>query len=225
MKTIKTSYSKAGDVEILMAATGEEGIIPALPGFFLIDLMPLPSGGFDRKRILKTPVIAWKVARSGYSVPVIPGLPIADRWAVLTPDGFVIADEYTSLSGLYPLELNNWIKSEIAWVEDRRNAAYDFWTPSQKLIEYSGPLARAVWRMMNTRRNWAGRPEEMLEIISEFREDEYDNTLPAEPAALLAGLAELQSIFADAGLWVNRSDDGRLIVSRLADEGVGQGSH
>ena len=63
------------------------GVVPALPGFFVIDLMPLPDGGFDREQVMQKPVIAWKIDGEGAAEPVIPGVPVTDRWAVLTPEG------------------------------------------------------------------------------------------------------------------------------------------
>jgi len=217
-------FSPRTDLMIHSDKIREGETVPAVPGLFVINLMPLSGGGFDRKRVLKTPVIAWKVDSSGYATPIIPGLSVTDDWAVLTPDGFVIADEYASLSDIYPVELKDWINVEIEWAEEHGDPAYLFSTPSQELLVYRGPLARAVWQMMVTRRNWTGTPEEMLEIISVCCDDAYLTNLPTEPAAMLAGLAELQVVFADAGVFINRSDDGRLIVSRVADEEVEQRS-
>ncbi len=197
----------------------KEGVIPALPGVFLIDLIPLPNGTFDRTSILKTPVIAWKVDRDDYVSPLIPGLPIGDRWAVLAPNGFVIRDEFTNAFNDPPLTLKDWIKSEIEWAEDLRNVTYDFWTPSQRLLGYSWPLARAVWRMMATRYDWAGPAEEMLFLLYRFRENATD--WPTGPAALVAALTELEPVFAEADLFVNRSENGPLLVSRPVDERIG----
>ena len=67
---------------------------------------------------MKTPVVAWKIDRGGYAEPIVPGMPVTDRWAVLTPQGYVITDQYTNLFGDDPLQLKDWIKSEIEWLED-----------------------------------------------------------------------------------------------------------
>ena len=112
--------SGSGDLKISWRRTDNPGIVTSPPGFFVIDLLPLPEGGFDREQVMKTPVVAWEIDGGGYARPVIPGAPMTDRWAVLTPTGVVITDEFTSLGYEAPVALKDWIKSEIEWVEDRR---------------------------------------------------------------------------------------------------------
>jgi hypothetical protein len=100
-------------------------------------------------------------------------MPVADRWAVLTPVEFVMTDEYSNLLGQPPLALKDWIKSEIEWLEAETS---DFRTASQEAFANSGPLPRAIWFMMaRRRRDWAGTPEEMLVALSRFR-DQTDPT-------------------------------------------------
>ncbi len=72
-------------------------ILPALPDFFVIDLLPLSDGSYHRERVRRTPVVGWQVENGNYVKPLIPSLPVTDRWAVLTPEGFVMTDEYTSV--------------------------------------------------------------------------------------------------------------------------------
>lgn len=88
---------------LIGAQTDGPAIIPALPDFFQINLMPLLDGGFDRQQVLKTPVVAWALDSQGYAAPVKAGLPIGYRWVVLTPGGLVIADEITSLFDKFPV--------------------------------------------------------------------------------------------------------------------------
>jgi hypothetical protein len=195
----------------------KEGVIPALPGFFLIDLIPRPDGTFDRERIIKTPVIAWAVDRCGYVTPLIPGMP-KWRWAVLMPEGFVLTDEFSALFGGLPVALKDWIKSEIDWLESPDSVDSDFLTPSEKLLIDSGPLAKAIWQMMSRDRVWGGTPEKMLSALSRFRDNATD--WPSGPRALVAALTELVPRFTEAGFSVIQFDDGRLMVARPADEGV-----
>ena len=79
--------------------------------------MPLSDGRYDREHVLREPVVAWKIDSANYTVPVIPGLSVTDRWAVLTPEGYVFTDGYTNAFGEAPLALKDWIKSEIEWLE------------------------------------------------------------------------------------------------------------
>ena len=111
---------------------------------------------------MKIPVVAWEIDGGGYATPVIPCSPMSDRWAVLMPTGFVIVDEYTRLDYKAPITLKDWIRAEIEWAEDPKNATYDFWTASEIAFERSGPLPRAIWFMMAGRGDWTGTPEETL---------------------------------------------------------------
>ena len=192
------------DLKIYSPSTDIKGIVPALPGLFVIDLLPLPDGGFDREQVMKTPLVAWEIDRWGSVSPVIRGTPMNDRWAVLTPTGFIITDEFTSVAFEAPLVLKDWIKSEIEWVEDPESATFDCWTASQKAFEFSGPLPRAIWFMMAGRRDWAGTPEEMLEALSRFRDHSDATGWPSRPAAFAAALKELEPILAGVGLLIAR---------------------
>ena len=113
----------------------KSGIIPALPGFFVIDLMPLPDGGFDREHVMKTPVVAWRVDGGNFAAPVIPGVPVTDRWAVLTPDGTVMTDEFTNLFGDRPVALKDWMESEIEWSESQPDAPELVFSPVCKTLQ------------------------------------------------------------------------------------------
>ena len=134
------------------------GIVQALPGFFVINLMPLSDGSYDREHVLREPVVAWRIDSGDYTVPVIPGLSVTDRWAVLTPEGYVFTDEYTNAFGEAPLALKDWIKSEIEWLESPSGdvLAFAYPTVCEHVFEYGGPLARAFGLMMAGRRDWTG---------------------------------------------------------------------
>jgi hypothetical protein len=116
---VRSENLARGRQAIESSSNKKAGIILAQPDFFVIYLMPLPDGGFDRERVMKTPVLAWRVDGSNCAAPVIPGIPVIDRWAVLTPCGTVMTDEFTNLLGDPPLALKDWIKSEIEWVESQ----------------------------------------------------------------------------------------------------------
>ena len=163
---LRTWNVGSDDLKITRRGTDNPGIVASPPGFFVIDLLPLPEGGFDPKRAMKTPVVAWEIDSGGYATPVIPCSPMTDRWAVLTPTGFVIIDEYTGLGYKAPIALKDWIKIRDRMGRRSWNATSDFWTASEIAFEYSGPLPRAIWFMMAGRRDWAGTPEEMLEALS-----------------------------------------------------------
>ena len=93
-------------------------IIPARPGLFVIDLLPLPGGGFDPRKVLKTPMQAWQVGGGwSWGRPVVSGATVTDGWAVLFPDGFVAVDEYTALDFDGSIPLQTWIDSEIRWMK------------------------------------------------------------------------------------------------------------
>ena len=194
------------------------GIIPALPGLFVIDLLPLPDGGFDSEQVMKTPVLAWQIDGWGYAKPVTPGMPLGDRWAVLIPTGFVIADEFTTLGDKPQFTLKEWIKSEFEWLGDSEAATWDCWTASEKAFEHSGPLPRAIWFMMAGHRDWSGTLEEMFEKLSRFRDKTGATGWPSRPVALAAVLKKLEPILAGVGLHLAHTDDGRVLVSRHSGE-------
>ena len=114
-----------------------------MPGFFVINLMPLSDGSYDREHVMRKPVVAWRIDSGDYAVPVIPGLTVTDRWAVLTPEGYVFTDEYTNVFVEAPLALKDWIKSEIEWLEvpSEDGLAFEYPTASEKVFEYGGPLS------------------------------------------------------------------------------------
>ena len=217
---LRTWNVGSGDLKINRPGTDNPGIVTSPPGFFIIDLLPLPEGGFDREQVMKMPVVAWEIDGGGYAKPVIPCSPMSDRWAVLMPTGFVIVDECTRLGYEAPITLKDWIKSEIEWVEDPGSEPYDFWTASEIAFECSGPLPRAIWFMMAGRRDWTGTPEEMLEALSKFRDHSYVTGWPSGSAALAEALEELQSVLASVGLLAARMDDGRLLITRVGDDGT-----
>ena len=121
-------------------------IIPALPDFFVIDLLPLSDGSYHRERVRRTPVVGWQVENGNYVKPLIPSLPVTDRWTVLTPEGFVMPDEYTSVFAGAPLSLKNWIKSEIEYIEGPSGLvlACEFPPECEHVFEYGGPLAKPL---------------------------------------------------------------------------------
>ena len=101
----------------LSGPINKPGVVQALPGFFVINLVPLSDGRYDREYVLREPVVAWRIDSADYAVPVLPGVSVSDRWAVLTPEGLVFTDQYTDLFGEASLTLKDWIKSEIEWLE------------------------------------------------------------------------------------------------------------
>ena len=107
---LRTGNVGSGDLKINRPGTDNPGIVTSPPGFFVIDLLPLPEGGFDPKQAMKIPLVAWEIDSAGYATPVVPCSPMTDRWAVLTPTGLVIADEYTRLGSGGPIALKDWIK-------------------------------------------------------------------------------------------------------------------
>ena len=138
----------------------------------------------------------------------------------MTPAWYVIVDEFTRLGCGPQITLKDWIKTEIEWVEDPRSEPYDFWTASQKAFEYSGPLPRAVWFMMAGRGDWTGTPEEMLEELSKFRDHSHATGWPSCSTALAEALEELESVLASIGLLAARIDDGRLLITRVGNDGT-----
>jgi hypothetical protein len=213
---VRTWNVGSGDLKITWPGTDNPGTVASPPGFFVIDLRPLPEGGFDRGQVMQTPVVAWEIDSGGEAKPVIPGPPMGDRWAVLTPTGLVVVDEWARLDCGLQITLKDWIKSEIEWVESA--ATSDFWTASQRAFEFSGPLPRAIWFMMAGRRDWKGAPEEMLEALSKFRDHSYATDWPSGSASLAEALEELQLVLASVGLLAARIDDGRLLITRLSDD-------
>ena len=103
--------------EVFSPGTAKPGVVAALPGFFVISVMPLFDGSYDPEHVLREPVVAWRIDGGDYAEPVRVGNPVTDRWAVLTPEGLVVGDEYSNLLGEAPLSLKDWIKSEIEWLE------------------------------------------------------------------------------------------------------------
>ena len=103
--------------------------VPALPGFFLLDLIRLPDGGFHPDRVLKTPVIARRIDASSYPEPVIPGPQVFHQWAVLMPDGTVVCDDTSNLFGEFPVPLKEWVRAQIDFLQDPINAEFPFKRP------------------------------------------------------------------------------------------------
>ena len=202
-------------------------IIPAPPGFFVVYLMPLSDGSFDRERVLREPVVGWQVEAGGYVEPLIIGMPVTDRWAVLTPEGFVMTDSFTNTFGEAPLSLKDWIKSEIEWLEGCNGGpVVEFPTVVNRVFEYSGPVANALGLMMAGRRDWTGTLEELYVTLSKVQ----DGTLatrkdwPADPLALAAAVKALEPKLADADLFFGQTDNGRLLIHRRSGENAVEGS-
>jgi hypothetical protein len=144
LKMTKVHNSRA-DLSAIQGppADNKTAVIPALPGFYAIDLLPLSDGGFDPEHVFKTPVVAWSV-EDDRAVPIIPGLPLAERWAVLTPNGIVLTDEFTST--LIPtLALKDWIQFEIEFIE---------------IESKDGPFEPCHWRPRSRRSSSCWRPVE-----------------------------------------------------------------
>jgi hypothetical protein len=220
---LRTRNVGSNDLKITERGTDNPGIVASPPGFFVIDLLPLPEGGFDRGQVMKTPLVAWEIDSEGYATPVVPCSPMTDRWAVLMPTGFVVVDEWTRLGWGPQIPLMDWLKNEIDWV-DPETGAFNFWTASEIAFERSGPLPRAIWFMMAGRRDWTGTPEELLGALSKFREHSHVTGWPSRSTALAQALKELEPILAGVGLIVTRNDEGRFLIHRQSDESAGGGS-
>ena len=179
----------------LSGPINKPGVVPALPGFFVINLVPLSDGRYDRERVLKEPVVAWRIDSANYAVPVLPGVSVSDRWAVLTPEGLVVTDQYTDLFGEAPLTLKDWIKSEIEWLEAPSEDVFPFEYPTcADVFENGGPLAKAFGLMMAGRRDWTGTLQELHETLSKFHDGTFAEMAgrPEDPQAFAAALKELE---------------------------------
>ena len=97
--------------------------------------MPLFDGSYDPEHVLREPVVAWRINGGDYAEPVRVGNPVTDRWAVLTPEGLVIGDEYSNLLGEAPLSLKDWIKSEIEWLKSDGRFEMKEWLESAGVFE------------------------------------------------------------------------------------------
>ena len=73
---LRTWNIGGGDLKIIRSRTHNPDFIPSPRGLFAIDLLPLPEGGFDRKEVIKWPVVGWEIDTEGDAKPVIPGMPI-----------------------------------------------------------------------------------------------------------------------------------------------------
>jgi hypothetical protein len=194
-------------------STNSPTIIPALPGLFVIYLMPRSDGSFDRERVIKEPVVGWRIDAFEYAKPIIPGCQTIDRWAVLTPDGLVMTDEFSNIFGEAPLALKDWIRSEIEYLASE-GLLIEFPTVCNRVFEYCGPLAKAVGLMMAGRREWVGSLEEMFESLCKFRENTSAKGWPSDPVSLQLALQHLKRKLAEADLFVGGSDDGRVVITR-----------
>ena len=201
-------------------------ILPALPDFFVIDLLPLSDGSYHRERVGRTPVVGWQVENGNYVKPLIPSLPVTDRWAVLTPEGFVMTDQYTNVFAEAPLALKDWIKSEIEWLEYCNGGpVVEFPTVCNRVFDYSGPVANALGLMMAGRRDWTGTPKQLHKALSKFCDGIFVEMAgwPKGRKAFAAALKKLEPKLADADLFLRQSDDGRLVIYRQSNESGGGG--
>ena len=175
--------------------------------------------------VLREPVIAWRIDRYNYAQPVIPGVPLGDRWAVLTPEDLVITDEYTNLCGEDPLPLKDWIKCEIEWFESE-GVLFEYPTVCTRVFEYGGPLATAVGVMMARRRDWTGTLEELHETLAKLHDGKFAEMAKwsEDLKAFAAALRELEPKLAIADILFGRTDDGRLHIYRWDGENADRGS-
>ena len=161
---------------------------------------------------MREPVVAWRIESDHYTKPIIPGLAVTDRWAVVTPDGYVITDEYTAVGHKFPLTVAAWVKSEIEWVNDPGND-WDFWTASQTMFSTRGPVPRALWLMTRDPRIWSGTARELLKALLPFR-DTFEPDWPRGPAALLSTLKSLSADMAAVGLYIDFTNAWQLSIRR-----------
>ena len=191
-------------------------IVPAEPGRFVLELLPLPGGGFDAVRFLRTRVIAWRIDRGAWTHPIVSGAAVSDRWTVLRPDGFVIPDNLTAAGYDHPPRVQDWMKDEICWMEDDVNSTPDFATPWEAIFRWGGPISKAILTMMAWRTDdFIGSPEEFLKRLSAYRGRRDE--LPSNPFVLAAtAIAQSEAVLADVGIVVERIDDGRIRVGRRA---------
>lgn len=204
-----------GDLRINGTSTEKTTIVPALPGFDLIYLLPLSDGNFDGQQVLKTPVVAWKIDSGGSAEPIVPGLPVTCCWAVLTPHNNVIADQYTNLFGEYPLPLKTWINAEIEWIESVSGGSVKvFPTAFTNMLRYGGPIAKAIGLLMAGRRDWIGTSEQLWTSLAEVDDDLF--------ITFSAALKDLAPKLADAGLSITWVDDGRILIGHIGTEGAAE---
>lgn len=218
------NVAQSADLRIITKSSAQWQILPVLPGYFVINLSPVPAGGFHMDRVIKAPVIAWKIS-DGYAEPIIPGMGIGDRWAVLDPAGLVSMDPESCLFGEWPVPLKSWIRGEIEWFEscmpDSSSPATPSSSISPRLFNFSGPVPRALWFMMSARREWWGTSEELLEALTRFRDDRFVTGWPSSPTDLLQALEGLSTILAFVGLSVALTEhNDRLHISRLTSEDI-----
>ena len=198
-------------------------IISARPGLFVVDLLPLPGGGFDRTKFLKTPVLAWRLGGGWtYLHPVVAGADVTDGWSILLPDGLVMVDEYSFGGSDRPLRLQTWINLEIEWMKVAHHYMDPddmkvFSSPRSAIFCYGGPIAKAIVTMVAWRTNeWIGTPERLRAELSAFRV-RGDPQLPSDPFVLAnTAISQAKEVLADVGIVVERIDGGRIRVGRRA---------
>ncbi len=196
-----------------------EAIVPALPGFYVIDLVPLADGGFDTTRVLREPVIAWKIEGGHYASPIIAGNGVLDRWAVLTPDNLVVTDWCTALCYKYPLNVLDWIAAEIEWLNSPENEG-DFLTASQTALGTLGPVPLSIWLMMRVTPTWIGSVGKLDSALKPYRNVDEESHWPAEPDDLWSRLREVTPALAAVGICVDLTVDGLVRIERSGGDVV-----
>lgn len=208
-----------GTAQIMsLPASTKSTTVAAQPGFYVIELMPLLDGNFDREHVLQEPVVGWQID-AGTVTPLIVGRTVSDKWAVLTPEGTVATDEITNMLAENPKPLKEWIRWETAWQEGRIDGP-----ESEHLVDFKGPVAKALACMMSGRPYWTGTPEELYDKLYPVKEANFASLegWPDGPQAFTAGLEKLKRELAGTNLLFGRSDDGRLlIVRRFGEQPVG----
>jgi len=189
LRGLLRTWNVANRANLGIASEGgaEARVVPAAPGFFVINLLPEPGGGFHGEQVIKNPVIAWKVEEDGCARPIVAGEGVCDRWAVLAPTGCVISDPFTSIFADSLVPLSAWIRAEVEWLEEHVEAGSR--SVSWVVFQSRGPLPRALWFMMDSHIDgvWRGTPEGLLHVLSLFRDDRFVSGWPTSPAAPFAG--------------------------------------
>ena len=130
-----------------------------------IRLLPQPGGGFDRRKFLKTPMLAWRVGGDGMGafVPRCPERPSPRAGQSSFPTGLWFATSSHLLDSNGPLQ--TWINLEIEWMKVAncsmdRDDMNEFSSPREAIFCNGGPIARAIVTMMSWRTDdWIGTPE------------------------------------------------------------------
>ena len=89
------------------------------------------------------------------------------------------------------------------------------------MLEYGGPIAKAIGLMMAGRPDWIGTSEELWTALADVDDDFFATKEEwfVRPEIFTAALKELEPKLADADLSIAWLDDGRILIGRMSREG------